>query len=64
MTKFTTYFTSPSKICWLPYIHTSPQSTSLKELLVDDTGFTEEEKIQAISKAANKIDDVIDSMKF
>lgn len=34
------------------------------ELLVDGTGFTEEEKQEAISKATDKIDDVIDSMKF
>lgn len=34
------------------------------ELLVDGTGFTEEEKQEAISKAIDKIDDVIDSMKF
>ncbi len=35
-----------------------------EELLVDGTGFTEEEKQEAISKAIDKIDDVIDSMKF
>ncbi|WP_331496745.1 NAD(P)H-dependent oxidoreductase [Romboutsia ilealis] len=35
-----------------------------EELLVDATGFTEEEKQEAINKASSKIDDVIDSMKF
>ena len=35
-----------------------------EELLVDDTGFTEEEKQEAINKASEKIDDIIDSMKF
>lgn len=35
-----------------------------EELLVDDTGFTEEEKQEAINKAYEKIDDIIDSMKF
>ena len=35
-----------------------------EELLVDGTGFTEDEKIEAINKAIDKIDDVIDSMKF
>ena len=35
-----------------------------EELLVDGTGFTEDEKIEAINKACEKIDDVIDSMKF
>ena len=34
------------------------------ELLVDATGFTEEEKQEAINKACDKIDDIIDSMKF
>ena len=31
---------------------------------IDDTGFTEEEKQEAINKAYEKIDDIIDSMKF
>ena len=35
-----------------------------EELLVDGTGFTEDEKIEAINKAIDEIDDVIDSMKF
>ena len=35
-----------------------------EELLVDDTGFTEEEKQEAINKAYERIDDIIDSMKF
>lgn len=35
-----------------------------EELLVDDTGFTEGEKQEAINKASEKIDDIIDSMKF
>ena len=35
-----------------------------EELLVDATGFTEEEKQDAINKAYSKIDDIIDSMKF
>ena len=35
-----------------------------EELLVDGTGFTEEEKQEAINKASEKIDDIIDSMKF
>ena len=35
-----------------------------EELLVDGTGFTEEERRGAINKAIDKIDDVIDSMKF
>lgn len=35
-----------------------------EELLVDGTGFTEEEKKEAINKAYEKIDDIIDSMKF
>ena len=35
-----------------------------EELLVDGTGFTEEERVEAINKAIDKIDDVIDSMKF
>ena len=35
-----------------------------EELLVDATGFTEEEKQEAINKASEKIDDIIDSMKF
>ena len=30
-----------------------------EELLVDGTGYTEEEKEEAIEKALNKIDDVI-----
>ena len=34
------------------------------ELLVDGTGYTEEEKQEAINKACEKIDDIIDSMKF
>lgn len=33
-------------------------------LLVDGTGFTEEEKAEAIKKAIEKIDDIIDSMKY
>lgn len=35
-----------------------------EELLVDGTGFTKKEQIEAINKAIDKIDDVIDSMKF
>ncbi|MPN42087.1 hypothetical protein SDC9_189643 [bioreactor metagenome] len=35
-----------------------------EELLVDGTGFTEEEKKEAINKAYEKIDDIIDSIKF
>lgn len=35
-----------------------------EELLVDGTGFTKEEKQEAINKAFNKIDDIIDSIKF
>lgn len=35
-----------------------------EDLLVDGTGFTEEEKKEAINKAIDKIDDVIDSMKY
>ena len=35
-----------------------------EELLVDWTWFTEDEKIEAINKAIDKIDDIIDSMKF
>lgn len=34
------------------------------ELLVDGTGTTEEERISAIEKASEKIDDIIDSLKF
>ncbi|WP_296645430.1 FMN-dependent NADH-azoreductase [Romboutsia sp. 13368] len=35
-----------------------------EELLVDGTGFTKKEQQEAINKAIDKIDDVIDSMKF
>ena len=35
-----------------------------EELLVDGTGFTNKEQHEAINKAIDKIDDVIDSMKF
>ena len=35
-----------------------------EELLVDGTGFTKKEQHEAINKAIDKIDDVIDSMKF
>lgn len=35
-----------------------------EELLVDGTGFTEDEKRDAIDKAIEKIDDVIESVKF
>lgn len=35
-----------------------------EELLVDGTGFTEDEKQEAISKAIEKIDDVIKGMKY
>lgn len=35
-----------------------------EELLVDGTGVTEEERLEAIEKASEKIDDVIDSMKY
>lgn len=37
---------------------------TFEELLVDGTGFTEEEKQEAINNASNKIDDIIDLMKF
>ena len=33
-------------------------------LLVDGTGTTKEEKLSAITGAINKIDDVIDDIKF
>ena len=35
-----------------------------EDLLVDGTGYTEEERLGAIKKATDHIDDVIDSMKF
>lgn len=35
-----------------------------EELLVDGTGFTEKEKKESINKAYEKIDDIIDSIKF
>ena len=35
-----------------------------EELLVEGTGFTPEEQKEAIEKACEKIDDVIDSMKY
>lgn len=35
-----------------------------EELLVDGTGFTDAEKQNAINKAIDKIDDVINDMKF
>ena len=35
-----------------------------EELLVDGTGFTEEERKEAIDKAVGRIDDLIDSMKY
>lgn len=35
-----------------------------REFLVDGTGFTEDEKQEAINKACNKIDDIIDLMKY
>ncbi len=35
-----------------------------EELLVDGTGFTEQEKKEAIDKAEGKIDDIIHSMKY
>ena len=51
----------------LNYVEDIMKSMGIKkfeELLVDGTGFTEEEKQEAINKAYEKIDDIIDSMKF
>ena len=51
----------------LNYIENILKLTGIKnfdELLVDGTGFTEVEKKEAIEKAINKIDEIIEDMKF
>lgn len=49
----------------LNYVHDVMKMTGIRrfeELLVDGTGFTEEEKNRAMQRAIDKIDDVIDKV--
>ncbi|MGL6107487.1 FMN-dependent NADH-azoreductase [Romboutsia sp.] len=61
------WFLSPIMNKGVNYVESIFKFTGIKhseELLVDGTGFTESEKQEAIDKAVDKIDEVIDGMKF
>ena len=56
-------FESAEKLELPVLFHMSPEE-GFSYGVVDEPGYTEEEKQEAINKASEKIDDVIDSMKF